>query len=338
MTLKRLSPLIILLAALFAVPAAAQSGQIEAALTAPPGEYTVGDPILLNLAVTHPAGYQVIFPELPTEWGDFTVQSQSPLTVVSNPNGTETTTQLIDVRLFSPGEFTTPAIEVAVADPSGNVAQISAPATGVSIASVLVEGDTELRDIKPQAELPYLNIGPWVISSLLLAGAVGAFLFWRRRRRKKATAAAIDRRLPNEVALDELARIFALSLPEQGQYKEYYTLLSDCIRTYIEKVYRIPALERTTGEILTSMSGLTIDPQVSHQLVAFLSRCDLVKFSKFKPELIEAHQALTDARNLVETTWTSSAAAQMTGGEGGPPSSGTLVGPNGTISKMELTA
>jgi hypothetical protein len=105
MNFKKLAfiPLILLLAALVVFPAAAQSEPVEATLIIPPGEYTVGDPVLLTLAVTHPAGYQVIFPELPPEWGDFTVSAQSPLTTVGNPDGTETTTQMIDARLFSPG-------------------------------------------------------------------------------------------------------------------------------------------------------------------------------------------------------------------------------------------
>ena len=32
------------------------------------------------------------------------------------------------------------------------------------IGAVLVEGDSQLRDIKPQAELPYLNLLPWIIA------------------------------------------------------------------------------------------------------------------------------------------------------------------------------
>jgi hypothetical protein len=335
-----LIPFILLLSALVAFPAAAQSGSVEATLTVPPGEYTVGDPVLLNLAVTHPAGYQVIFPELPAEWGDFIVQSQSPLTTVANPNGTETTTQLIDVRLFSPGEFITHPIEVTIADPSGNVAQISAAPMGISIGSVLLEGDTDLRDIKPQADLPYFNAIPWVVGGLLLALFVTAGLLWRRNRMKKAAEAAIDRRLPNEVALDELARIFSLGLPEQALHKEYYTLLSECIRIYMESVYRIPALERTTGEIMASMRDISIDPHVSRQFASFLSACDLVKFSKFKPDPTEAHQALSDARNLVESTWKThiASASNPTDGEEGPHAPGTLVDPNRTVNKMELTA
>jgi hypothetical protein len=332
-------PLALFLTGLVFFPAAAQSGEVEATLTAPPGEYNVGDPILLTLAVSHPAGYQVILPELPADWGGLTVKSQSPLTTVVNPDGTETSTQLIDVRLFSPGEFTTPAVELTIADPAGNVAPVTAAPAAVSIGSVLVEGDTQLRDIKPQAELPYLNLLPWLAAGLLFALIGAGILLWRRRRAIRLAAAAIDRRLPNEVALDELAHILSLGLPERGAYKEYYTLLSDCIRKYMEAVYRIPVLERTTGEILASLRGLNLDPQLARKFTSILSACDLVKFSKFTPDLAEAHQTLTDARLLVEKSWralteSSASASDGEAGPSGPPHAGR----EGTAHSMELTA
>jgi len=175
----------------------------------------------------------------------------------------------------------------------------------------------------------------------LLLGILGVgILLWNRRRQRLAAEAAIDRRLPNEVALDELARILNLGLPEKGLYKEYYTLLSDCIRNYMEAVYHIPALERTTGEILTSLRGKSVDPQVSRQYISFLSACDLVKFSKFKPDVSEAHEALSDARSLVESTWRAIAAAAATppDSQAGPPTPSTVAEPGETAPKMELTA
>jgi hypothetical protein len=329
--------LALLLTALVFFPAAAQSGLVDATLTAPPGEYKVGDPILLTLSVRHPAGYQVILPELPAEWGDFTVQSQSPLTTSANPDGSETTTQLIDARLFAPGEFTTPAVELTIADPAGNVEPVTAAPTIVSVVSVLVEGDSQLRDIKPQADLPYLNLLPWLAAGMVLAGLAGLVLFWRRLRARRLAEAAIDRRLPNEVALDELARILSLGLTEQGAYKEYYTLLSDCIRAYMEAVYKIPALERTTGEILASLRGLGLDPQFSRRFISFLSDCDLVKFSKFTPDPADAHQALTEARTLVEATWRAiTAAASSASGEAGPTGPAGRTGAEGAAQSMEL--
>ena len=234
MTKKLFIPIMLIFVLLLAGTAVAQE-PVTATLTAVGENLTVGDPIPLTLAVTHPAGYHVIPPELEANWGDFIVRDQSPATTVDNGNGTETTSFNIDARLFAPGEFSTPPLVVSVTDGAGQLSEILAAPTPVAVNSVLVEGDTELRDIKPQAELPYQNLLPWLIAGGLLAVAAGGAYWWWKRRQARLALAAIDNRLPHEVALDELERIEKMRLPENGRFKEHYTLVADTVRLYMEK-------------------------------------------------------------------------------------------------------
>ena len=105
----------------------------------------------------------IILPELEADWGEFVVVSQSPPATVDNTDGTKTTSQVIDARLFAPGEFSTPPTPITVVDGSGGLGEVIAPPAPIVVTSVLVEGDTNLRDIKPQAELPYSNPLPWIV-------------------------------------------------------------------------------------------------------------------------------------------------------------------------------
>ncbi len=146
---------LILLIALFMVGTVAAQTPVTAVVIAPEGPFTVGDPVELQLAVTHPAGYHVIQPELPETWGDFLVKSQSPATTVTLDDGSEMTMFVIDTRLFAPGEFSTPPLTVSVTDGTGQLSEVTAAPVPVILTSVLVEGDSELRDIKPQAEMPF---------------------------------------------------------------------------------------------------------------------------------------------------------------------------------------
>jgi hypothetical protein len=207
--------MLIALLLLAVAPAAAQGdGSVTAMLSAPDGQLTVGDPIQLTLVLTHPAGYQVILPTLPDAWGDFAVVSQSPATVIANADGTATTTMLIDARLFQPGAFTTPALEVSVTDGQGGLQTVMAAPAAVSIDSVLPEGDTALRDIKPQAALPMPAALPWIVVGLV-AVTIVAVVVWRARRREKIV---VDNRQAHEVALDGLRIVEGLRLPEQGRF------------------------------------------------------------------------------------------------------------------------
>lgn len=295
-----LHPLMLITLLLLAVtPAAAQGeGSVTATLSAPDGPLTVGDPIPLTLALTHPAGYQVILPMLPDAWGDFAVVSQSPATVVENADGTATTTLLIDARIFQPGDFTTPGIEVSVTDGQGGLQKVTAAPAAISIVSVLEEGDTELRDIKPQAALPMPAAWPWIVTGLATVALV-AVVVWQARRREKL---AVDNRQAHEIALDGLRILEGLRLPEQGRFKEHYTLVSDTVRVYVERRFGVPALERTTAEIRPDLAGTDMAPDVSALLIAFLQESDLVKFSQWAPDVQSAQQLLAHARTIVEAT------------------------------------
>lgn len=298
-----LIPLLLILALAMVGPVAAQSSEpIEATLLVPDGEFTVGDPIELTLAVSHTAGYQVIMPKLAAEWGDFVVQSQSPPVTAEQDDGTEITSQIIDARLFAPGTFETPPLTITVTDGTGQVSEILAQSVPVNIASVLVEGDTELRDIKPQAELPYLNLLLWVVAGLVIALVAASIYLIIRRRGTQQILAAIDNRLPHEVALDELDRIEGLALPDAGRFKQHYTLVSDCMRIYMERRFDVPMMEKTTAEIQAGLKEIDLHPGIAGQYMSLLDISDLVKFSRYTPEVASAYGPLTSARQIVQTT------------------------------------
>lgn len=334
-------PMLILIAISVAIPTTVMAnGEIEANLTIQDAEeLTVGDPILLTLSVTHPENYQVIPAELETAWGDFQTQSISPTSSASNPEGGITTSQVIDARLFTPGTFSTPPMKVSLSDPGGNLVEVVAPPVDVTINSVLVEGDNNLRDIKPQADLPYRNLLPWIILGSVLFFLICVSVVWWWRRRMKLALAPIDNRLPHEIALDELARIAKMDLPRFQRFKEHYTMVSDTVRVYMERTYHIPVLERTTSEIRVSFKQAEVPKEISGRFVNLLDDCDLVKFSKFRPDESSAYQILTAARQIIEDT---RPVYQDAGKESGKDQAGTPSKPNMSKSQpnpgMEMSA
>lgn len=297
MTKKLCIPLLLILALLGAGTAVAQSTG-TAVWQIPPGDYTVGDPIPLTLSVTHPAGTEVLFPQLPQEWGDFVVLGQDAPVTTPNADGTLTTSQTIDARLFAPGDFQTPPVAVSLTDATGNVSEIAATPAGVTIASVLTEGDTDLRDIKPQAELPLAPVWVWVLAGLALAGLLG-FVIYRQR---KAPKPVVDNRLPHEKALDELERIKGLGLPENGRFPEHYALVSDTVRRYVEDVYHIPALERTTSELRRELQNSPMPENATRSFLHLLDESDMVKFANATPRREDAYQLVVLAEQIVEMT------------------------------------
>jgi hypothetical protein len=176
----------------------------------------------------------------------------------------------------------------------------------------MIEGDSELRDIKPQVEMPYINIVLWVLAALIMALIVGIVILIVRHYRARQALAALDNRLPHEVALGELNRIEGLQLPDAGLFKEHYTLVSDTLRIYMEKRANVPMMERTTAEIQNGLKQADLDPSIDQSsvvqpsvvghLLSILDVSDLVKFSKYSPEVASAYGILTSARQIVQAT------------------------------------
>jgi hypothetical protein len=337
----RLLPLLAALL-LLALPlgAARAQGAVATTLTAEPAQVTVGDPVSLTLSVTHPSGYFVIVPQLDAVWGDFAVAGQSPATTTDNGDGTETTTVVYDTRLFAPGEFTTPPLTYTVTDGAGNLYEFTAQPVGVSVASVLVEGDTELRDIKPQAAIPTAT-WLYLLGGGLALAALGAGLLWLARRRRPAPA-AVDTRSGYQRALDDLAAVAALNLPTDGRFNEHYSRVTDIVRRYLGATYHIPVVERTTDEIRRDdLVTAALDPALRARFVAFLQDSDLVKFANFTPTPADAAALITEARALIEAAHFAAPLpgnGESTGGPDAPlPPTAAAPAPNGRPEPQEVT-
>lgn len=268
-----------------------------AVITTAQQEVTVGDPVELTLIVNHPADTQILFPDLAEAWTEVTVVEQAISQTITNADGSLTTTQTADVRLFVPGAFETPSMAVTLSDAAGNLSEVPVTGTAVSVASVLIEGDTTLRDIKPQAALP-LNNWFYAIAAVPLLLAVGYLLL----RKWRKPAAVVDNRLPHERALDDLALVAAMQLPENGRFKEHYTRISDILRSYVSQRYHLDVLERTTPEIKNMIRKTDIPADAAGEFIKLLEESDLVKFTEIKPRIADAWLTLNIATQFVEYT------------------------------------
>lgn len=295
-----LIPLLILL---WVAPALAQdlatsTSSVNAGFSTTEQEVTVGDPVELTLSVNHPADTQILFPDLAEAWTEITVVEQAVPQTITNADGSLTTTQMVDVRLFVPGAFETPSMAVTLSDAAGNLSEVPVTGTAVSVASVLIEGDTNLRDIKPQAELPLSNIGLYLLAAAALLIVIGYFVI----RKLRQPGVVIDTRLPHQRALDDLALVAAMNLPENGRFKEHYTCVSDTLRSYVSQRYNVDVLERTTAEVKNMIRKTDIPTDAASEFIKLLEESDMVKFTEIKPRIADAYLMLNVATQFVEYT------------------------------------
>jgi hypothetical protein len=274
---------------------AAQSN-ITAALSVNRNGITVGDVIPLTLQVTHPASWRVIVPTLEKQWGEFEVRSQSAPVIVTNGDGTETTSQKIEVVRMRPGEVQTPAFTLAVADDQGNLQNVEVAPASLMVQSVLVAGDTTLRDLKPQAELitSQRTLVPIIVLIVLCLVMLAIYGVKRWRNRP-----VVDQRTPRERALDTLKALEAQDLRTPEGIKVACVNIAVCLREYVASTTTIPARDLTTSELARQLKQNDLPADWSARTIDVLRVCDAVKFACDVLELTTIHGLIDTVNRLV---------------------------------------
>ena len=105
-----------------------------------------------------------------------------------------------------------------------------------------------------------------------------------------------------EQAIKELDEIKQQKLWQQGRSKEYYTLITDTLRKYIEERFGINAMEMTSGEILELIRKNSEAQSVYDNLRQILQLADFVKFAKMNPLPDENDLSMMNAYLFVNQT------------------------------------
>jgi hypothetical protein len=161
-----------------------------------------------------------------------------------------------------------------------------------------VKGDHVPEDPEILHQIPLwrkvmLALAAGVLVASLLATAV-LYIRWRR------TQPAVT---PGQGALREMVLLEAKGLAEAGQVERFHTELSDIVRNYLERQFRLRAPQQTTAEFLAAMQSWPLLPAAQQEtLRTLLERCDLVKFARVDATPQECRTTAAMARQLVEYT------------------------------------
>jgi len=290
--------LLVLLLASRVVGLRAQAG-VSARFSADNPTPLIGQPVHVVLTVEAPATAVVTFPEFPTEWDSFMVQSVGELTRTVNGD-VATYRQTLTVILWRAGNFETPQTFVNYQlSPSGEILRIPAEPLLITVASVLQPGDIELRPLKPPASLLYLP--PW-LALVAAAGLYGAYRGWRWWRARQVVWTGQLRGANGPLALSPGQR--ALAELRSMRQKNLSPMaipssVSDCLRLYVQRAYQVQALEMTTGELLNALQAKLAQAE-QRDLQRILDYADLVKFAHVEPGMRSARQLLDTAEKWVE--------------------------------------
>ncbi len=101
--------------------------------------------------------------------------------------------------------------------------------------------------------------------------------------------------------MQEIERIKNEKVWQKGEPKEYYTELTDALRTYIKDRFGFNALEMTSTEIIDKLLEMK-DKEAISDLRELFQTADLVKFAKHNPLMNENDANLINAIDFINET------------------------------------
>lgn len=321
-TMKRYFTLVVLALVGMFGSMAVNAQQSKVSVTMDSTYVTFGCPMTFHLQAIVPEGQQILFPQDVARNGGIVAYDDSaqylleldtfhPLRIdtVQQSGGMLTLSQDITVFAFDSATLYIPPFEFAC--PTGDTLRTNSLALKVFVPFVEVEVDPQkyvgMKDVE-DPEFVFMDyiwyfLLPFLIALLCVAGYFG----WRYyQTHKKEVPVVVPKAKPlpaHVVAMRELDELAAKKLWQNGHHKQFHTELTDILRRYIELRFNVPAMEKTTDEVLDELYELAESQKASlANLKQILTMADLVKFAKFEPMADENQLSYMNSKMFVEQT------------------------------------
>lgn len=272
-------------AALLVCTASAHAQRVAGAVA--PDTALVGDIFRAALRADLPAGWRAVFPDTLPLAGEVEHAGRVELRTEALPDGGERVTAIFRLSAWRPGEVKLPDVSVTLIDPEGVSRAVDAAFPPVRIRSVL-PADTaglEPRSLKDVLG-PSRTWAPYILLLLGVLLVLAAIAYLRRSRRPRAIPAFAGP-TPREKLVATLDRARELGLVEAGQYKAFYSMVSQAVRRFLETLDHAWGAELTTTELLERVVPAS-RPEEAEALSRVLRSADLVKFARRRPAPADA--------------------------------------------------
>lgn len=218
-------------------------------------------------------------------------------------------------RGFEPGRYnlgTASVLYADMADQSVVDTLWSNDSLIVNISTFLIDSTAHaIFDVKAQRELPFKygeisGYVKWILIIVALTLLVALAVLKIMSRYGYSTFGIFDVPPPippHITAFKALESLRGEKLWQEGEYKRYYSALTDILRGYISGRFGVAALEMTSDEIVAALRDIEDVPQRCKLDVQELLRdADLVKFAKAEFDATRNEGYFVATRSFIEHT------------------------------------
>jgi hypothetical protein len=247
----------------------------------------LGSAMGLELEFRYPESAEALWPLWKDPLGKFEVIREGEIQE-SQEAGLAVRRQRLQLTCFDSGYFQVPPIEFVALSTTGDTLRTETSPLGVEVYTVAVDTTQAFKPIRDPIEAPvvFREVLPYLVLALLAIG-IGLGIWWYRRKKALQPVEEEVRKkprvLPQLIAKKRLQALQSQQLWQQGEFKAYYSELTNIIREYLGNRYDILALESTTDEIITDLRDKKVSGEQKIRLEQLLQQADLTKFAKFRP-------------------------------------------------------
>lgn len=281
--------LIILIAAICLSGCSGKKEPVTIKAEADKNEITIGDRVVYKVKVESASGVDVNIADPSLNLKSFEIKDHKIKSPDKKLFGGTVKEYKYVISTFTTGMYVIEPVSVEYQTKSGEKSEVKSGKININVKSVKTseKDKDDIRDIKNPVAVRSKTLLITAVIVFLLAAA--GFIYWwyinKIKKIKEIFAEEGPKRPAHEIAYERINKLEEMHLIEKAEIKEYYIILSEIIRKYIEDRYELSVLDRTTTELFKEMRGLGIDKKHCAIVRDFLEESDLVKFAKYKPEL-----------------------------------------------------
>lgn len=277
---------------LFVSFSSAFASDINALLSCSPNTAEVGDVVNLILEISVPKGVGIDIDE------DFKLEKDLEILNKKEPysyekDGKKVFVYQFEIVSWSVGKKVIGPIKIT----SSSGMSFNSSKAELTINTVLEKDSKEIKDIKNNIDIKYpfyfwviLIVG--ILLFVLLVIYLVKFIKVRALNKKNAER----NKTPEEIAEESLAKLSEIKLDNSENIKQYYTILTDVLKRYIEARYSVETMDQTTSELYKLLRDKDSLKEHASDIKAVMSKCDMVKFACFIPDTFE--EDLNDTKNI----------------------------------------
>lgn len=300
-----------LLAGLLLATSPAYAQRVEAYLSV--DSATVGDRFTLTLVALHGFERAPSFPDPAAGeavYGDLEVLGVATAggrALGADDAGARLDSIVYEATTFALDTAYVAALPVVFSTDTDTFSIASAPLI-LPISSLVPPEAEGIKDLAPLVEFAG-PLWPYALLGLALLALVALLLYYLRERRRPPepeppSPPPVPSVSPYEAALARLRLLETASLDAPAQIKPFFVELADLLRTYLEDSLGVPALERTTRELMDEFENRTVRYKLPgsapQRVYGILELSDLVKFADVKPPDAQSRTALEETRKTVD--------------------------------------